>query len=135
MEKNALCRVAAAAVDYKVGVKTILDWLGNGAHPVMQIQAVHRAAVCCKCPMNQPVRWYEFLKLGVFKAIILQERVRTGALLTTRHDKNLGTCSACKCYLKLKVWVRLKHITDNQTEETKSKLHPGCWVLKESDNE
>jgi len=116
-------------------VLTLLEWLGNGAKPVMQIQAVNRAAVCTKCPMNQPTRWWEFIKSGVAKTIAAQERVRHGAKLVTRHDRNLGTCSACGCLLKLKVWVRLRHITDNLTDEAKSKLHPDCWVIKESDNE
>ena len=135
MEKNALYRVADSAVKAKVGVKTLLEWLGAGGTPVMQIQAVNRASVCAKCPLNEPVRWFQFLKNSIARTIIAHERVRHGAQMVTRHDQKLGVCSACGCYLKLKVWVKLHHIADNLDPKTKSKLHPGCWVLKESDNE
>lgn len=130
--QGVLARLAESAAAHKIGAETLLDWLGHGAIPVETELAYRRALICANCRLNEKIKWYEFIKTGVAKAIIMQERLRNGAGLSTIYDEKLGSCRACKCYLKLKVWVPLSHIEDNLDRAQVKKLDPDCWVLTES---
>ena len=109
----------------------MLDWLGEGGIPVDREKAYNRALICSNCKLNEKIRWYEFIKAGVAKAIIIQERVRVGADLHTIYDRKLGSCRACRCYLKLKVWVPLETIEENLDPAQVKKLDPDCWIKTE----
>lgn len=130
-QPNVLARLAAVVKSSKQGVDTLLDWLGNGGEPVDFRDAHRRARICKECPLNRKTRWWEFVKIGVAKFIRQQESIRLGADMVTIFDDRLGTCKACKCYLKLKVWVPISHIMDNLDPAQFNKLDPNCWVRKE----
>lgn len=129
--QRSLAKLAEAVRSSKQGLDTLADWLGDGGKPVAFELAHTRASVCARCPLNEKTRWFEFIKMGVSKFISAQERLRTGAHLITIYDPKLGTCKACKCYLKLKVWVPLDKIVDNLLPAQMDELDPKCWVRKE----
>lgn len=108
------------------GVAILNDWLGEGGSPVDHDRAERRANTCAGCPNNRPVT--KRIENTVAEAIRKQEEVRHSVELRTSHDSNLHNCQACGCYLKLKVWVPLKHIPDES-----DKFPPFCWIRTERD--
>lgn len=112
------------------GVAVLLEWLGNGAKPVDVALAESRAATCADCPKNDGGDFTRYFTEPIANKIRTQLEIRGDLQLRTPHDEQLTVCSACSCPLKLKVWVPMQHIMANQSEDTKTKLDPRCWILK-----
>jgi len=136
MENQKLHAKLAEAVKRNAkGVEILRDWLGSGGVPVDRKQAELRSLYCVPCPMNERISWRSVFKVSVAKAIIQQERIRTGAEMVLTLDKELGICSACGCYLRLKLWTPLKHILDHTSSDDLGELDEKCWILKELKHE
>lgn len=123
---------AASVGKVYAGARTIIDWLGSGGKPVAQTLADARSATCATCPNNKPAHWMEWATGKLAASIKAELEAKNQMRLATPHDGAIHTCSACLCWLPLKVWAPLDVILKYQSEETKTKLHPSCWILSES---
>lgn len=130
--RHAWPSVVGGAKHVAAGVGVLLDWLGNGAIPVPNDIAQHRAEICATCPKNQPGDIFAIFTRPIAEKIRLQLAMRRDLNLSTAHDATLQICSACHCPLQLKVHVPASHIQDHQTAEVTSALDARCWILKES---
>jgi len=124
--KNAVGGVKRVAA----GVKTLLDWLGSGAHPVDRSVAEQRAVICVACPQNGHGDWTSYFTKPAAEEIRQQLEIRNSLKLETPSDVILGVCRACSCPLKLKVWTPMNHILANTEDEVRNKLDKDCWILK-----
>lgn len=117
------------------GGHILVEWLGAGAIPVSAAQAQHRAD-CCRagnagatCPHNHIGRW-SFTAVAA-RAILAYARAKNALGLRVEGERELGTCTICKCKLRLKVQVPFHHIYDHTTDETFAKFPPWCWLAEE----
>jgi hypothetical protein len=122
LEVNLLARAQSLAG----GVATLTAWLGSGGETVEISVAQKRTDICLACPLNAPG---SALVESVARAIKAQVELRNSMGLRTRGIKSLRTCSACECYLPLKVFVPMNRILPDEAE--RQKLHPSCWLLNE----
>lgn len=111
------------------GVRAIALWLGDGLKPVAQPLAEGRAATCAICPLNGSVSFTEEVMAQIREWVA----IKNDLALKTPYDANLGTCTACLCDLKTKVWVPLNIVLKVTTPEVREKLHPACWIKLESE--
>ncbi len=112
-----------------VGAVALSEWLGDGGHPVEPRVAAVRSKRCKRCPKNATTGW------GLTKVVADKIKEHTAYKhkleLSTEDDLKLGTCIACGCHLKLKVWVPLPYILKHQTKEVESRLWEECWIKNE----
>jgi hypothetical protein len=117
------------------GGKILIEWLGAGAVPVPEAQAQSRADCCrygaqgAKCPHNHIGRW-GFTETAA-RAILAYARAKNALGLRVQGERELGTCTLCKCKLRLKVQVPFHHIYDHTTDETFAKFPMWCWLHRE----
>lgn len=123
---------AGVVKNVKAGVKTLLDWLGHGGRPVDKALAETRASICAGCPKNGKGGFEHYFTVPASQAIKLQLEIKNDLKLTTSYDDRLNVCEACLCPTRLKIWCPMEHILKEMSEETKTKLDPRCWILKES---
>ena len=121
----------AVAASLTSGALVLMDWLGADGKPVSNELAEHRASVCDKCPLNAKGDWSAWFTIPAAAVIQKQIERRNEIKLATPFDDGLGVCEACACPLKLKVHAPIKHITDRMSQEVRTKLHAGCWILQE----
>lgn len=135
------------------GIGLVRDWLGEGLEPVSQEIADKRAWTCGVrengkgCPKNSasiacqearaakgetgnPLDWFQRVEANMANAARTIMDVMLDLKLSTPHDSKLGSCLACDCELKTKVWPPLKHIIENTSAEVMADLDPGCWITK-----
>lgn len=129
--RNLAARVAAQGGRLGSGISVLADWLGDGANTVPPEQANTRAAICAKCPQNQPGDWTTWFSSPAASFIKTQLAHRNQMKLTTPDDDKISMCQACGCQLHLAVHVPLAHKLARMSPEVKAKLDPGCWVLSE----
>lgn len=122
--------VARGVAAVRVGATTLASWFGEGGRPVSKEEGERRAAICAVCPKNGKGDWTRWFTEAASNLIRRQIEFGQSLNLTTSVDPQLNVCEACSCPIKLKVWVDLKHILANTTEETKAKLDPSCWITK-----
>lgn len=131
---------AAVAVAKKTaaGVKVILNWLGEGLRPVEQALAEKRASRCIECPQNTEPNFLERFETAAAEEIKKLSEIKNDMQLRTPHDAQLHMCAVCQCVMRLKVWVPIKHISNETKTETLNKLSAvktksgqGCWVPEE----
>lgn len=108
------------------GARILADWVGKGREPVERKLAQARADVCAVCPHNKPGGKVE---AAIAETILEQEglRAQIGAALT--NEGRLKSCDRCGCYLKLKVWVPMRHL------RPRSRLRDfpeHCWMRTEN---
>jgi hypothetical protein len=123
---------AAGVKRVAAGAATLLEWLGAGGQPVPGEQSDSRAGVCATCPQNQAGDWTTLFTAAAAAAIQKQLDSRRELKLATPHDDQLKVCAACSCPLELKVHVPIKHISARMSAETRARLDPRCWILKET---
>lgn len=129
-------RVVEVAADIKraaQGTAVVLDWLGSGGNPVAQELAEQRAAICVACPKNQPGAWFTEAPAELIRSSVKAWQSLKGSAFefeTSQGDK-LKTCEACKCLMKLKVFVDSKHILGHTKPDVFNDLDPRCWILAE----
>ena len=106
--------------------RILTEWIGSGGDPVSREVASARADTCATCPHNQPGA---VLESGLAEAIREQDGLRRGHKLTLANEGNLRSCNICGCYLKLKVWVPMRHLAPR----TKMDDFPAtCWLPVEA---
>lgn len=116
----------------KTGVKTLADWVGDGANPVSPSIAQARTDTCLVCPRNKAGNWMARLAAGIATAIKEQVAVKADMGLKVENEEKLLTCAACNCFLPLKVWVPIETIKGDMSESQMGRLHKDCWILKEA---
>jgi len=110
------------------GTAVVLDWLTSGGAPVAQELANKRAAICVGCPKNVEGSWFLKTAAEVIKSTL---EARKDLTLATPSDAALKSCDACKCLLKLKVFVDSKYILGHTKPDVFNALDPRCWILSE----
>ena len=123
---------AGAAKNIAAGISLLLDWVGPSAKAVPNELAEKRASVCATCPLNGQGGLLEYFTSAAAEKIRTQLAIRADLQLKTSLDPQLGTCTACSCWLPLKCHVPIEFILAHTSDEVKSKLDPRCWVLAES---
>jgi hypothetical protein len=113
------------------GVRAIAEWLGGGLRPVEKLKAENRGGTCATCPLNQLGNFWQKLDAAAAKQIKDLVEAKNDMQLATPIDDKLHSCTACDCWVPLKIWVPLKHVMNNTSREVRSKLDPGCWILHE----
>lgn len=113
------------------GVGAWLQWVGPSGRVADHSLAEARAEICSTCPQNVPGGLLAFFSIPASELIKEQLEIKTQMQLTTRHDQKLNVCKACLCPLHLKVWAELSFALENLKPESKEKLDPRCWMLKE----
>ena len=101
----------------------LLDWLGDGAKPVLSEEAERRSKICLNCPNNRR-------GFGVVESSAAIIKKKLG--LKNKMEAGLDSCLGCGCYLPLKVWVPYEHIKAWQrTPELEAcrKANPNCWQI------
>lgn len=105
-------------------IRTLAAWLGDGGTPVGASLALVRAETCASCPHNRDAKTVE---RTIGKLIRDSEKVRLSIGASLPGESALKTCEVCGCYLPLKIWVPLKHLSQTQTVV----MPANCWVTKE----
>jgi len=133
-QKKTLWQSVAGGVKRVVaGAQTLLiDWLGENKLPVARELAEARALVCSDCPGNDGGDLKSYFTEPVSNQIRHLLAIKHDLNLTTPYDDKLTVCSRCDCPLKLKVWSPMDVIVKRMSPETRQRLEPRCWVLKES---
>jgi len=122
-----MSHVAGAAADIKTaaqGTAVVMDWLSSGAPAVDQKLAEKRAAICIECPKNVPGSWYTVGPAELIRSTLSMRKDK----LETPMDDKLLSCDVCKCLMRLKVWVPLKHIVEQTKPETMKRFPDHCWI-------
>lgn len=128
----------ARARGVAAGVRTLVNWLDDGAPTVAQELANARAAVCTggaagePCPMNnREAGWLEkYFTVPAQNAIKSKVEQKRAMKLETPMDDRMGVCTACDCPLSLKVWLPLDHILSKMPKESYDALHENCWIKR-----
>lgn len=128
---GALAAAAGHLKNSGLGMKLMIQWLGEGLKPVPIEIAEKRAAICAECPVNKDGNLIQRMDAIAAKQFKMLLQARSDLSLKTKYDDKLKTCTACDCYLPLKIFSPLEHIKANLSEDSKSKLDPRCWVLHE----
>jgi hypothetical protein len=114
------------------GAKVLVKWLASGAEAVPQELANARANVCATCPLNKSGDFTEFFTVPVSHAIRAALNMRKSWKLETPYDAQLNVCEACLCPVALKVHLPINRIMADLPEDNFKRLHPLCWIQKES---
>lgn len=112
------------------GARTLGRWLGEGHHPVSPEDANARATVCEACPLNQPGDWFDRVTGAVADFVREEITAKSAMNLRVNNEDKLGTCQACGCNLRLKVWVPLSTITGRTPPEEFDELSETCWIRR-----
>lgn len=124
--------VVASVKKTAAGIKVISDWLGSGLRPVDQSLAEKRASVCAVCPLNVDPNWIQKMDALAAKEFKTLLEIKNDMKLQTPIDSQIKSCSACDCWLPLKVFTKLEHIVNNTSENVWKDLHEKCWIREES---
>lgn len=114
------------------GGEVLVEFVDSKEQAVRPELAAARAAVCAKCPMNGRGDFLRFFTVPVAAALRKQLERKSDWKLETPHDNELGVCNACDCPMKLKVWIPVKRIREVLKPEIQARLHPDCWIPKET---
>lgn len=129
--RAALGRPLRSAARAVAGARVLVDWLGNGGHPVGIALAQTRADVCRKCPQNKEGHSWLKLTADTVRAIAEQLQAKAGLKLRVEHEEELHTCAVCGCVASLKVHVPLATILAHTDDETLNAFPAACWIPTE----
>jgi ADP-heptose:LPS heptosyltransferase len=104
----------------------LTDWLGKRGETAPKELAQARADVCKACPFNQHGGR---LEAAVAATILEQETVRSKIGAEVDGENRLKTCQKCGCYLKLKVWVPMRHL---KPRSRIADFPAHCWMQTEN---
>jgi hypothetical protein len=115
--------------DVETASKTFLDWATQGRPTVDQDEAERRAKICANCYMNKRAD-------GCGQSCRALIRALAGLFLNrkTSVDDQLQTCSACKCYLRAKIYFPLDIIEEHEQPDIQMLLPDFCWLKQGGDN-
>ncbi len=117
--------VVAAAVS---GLAVYRELFSNQSVPVARDEAERRAEVCVKCPLNRVGSLRDWFIETTAKGITDLFGIMKDLDLTTSVDAKLGTCVACRCPTRAKVFVSMDTINRHMKPEVRAKLDPSCWI-------
>jgi len=125
---QSVAAAVAAVKKLAAGGALLLEWEVSGEAPVPNEIATQRASICAECPKNQKgdfTRWFT----KPVSELVKKKMQRVHAMnLKTVHDDKLGTCVACECPLKLKVFCGIDLIHKHLKPEAKAELWEKCWI-------
>lgn len=123
------------------GLNALRDWLGDNGDPVHPMVAEFRAQRCMSgndgqpCPLNKGQGWIETAKGAVADWIRKELELKNHMELSVTTESHLHVCTACGCYLPLKVWVPQHHVRAHTTKEHLKQMPSYCWVKCDLQNE
>ncbi len=120
---------AVRAGNTAAGAALLTEWLGDGMKPVETSEAERRAQICVKCPLNSLGDFWTRIQASAASRLKQLAEMKNGMNLKTTVDDKLFSCQGCDCWQPLKTWVPIHHILAHTSDETKTKLDPGCWIL------
>ncbi len=120
--------VAVAASKAMTGAAIWKDMFSNGK-PVAKELAEERASICAGCPENKRGGFKEWFTETLARGLNELVGLMNSQQLTTSKDDELGTCAACLCPMKCKVWVPLEIIKSHMPPADIAKLDRRCWIL------
>jgi hypothetical protein len=100
--------------------------------PVSKDEAERRAAICTGCPQNKPGGFKEWFVGSVAKGLTELLAIMRDLDLTTSRDNELGTCAACHCPMRAKVFADLTVIRKHMRPEETAALDKRCWILPDN---
>lgn len=124
--------LAAAALVSKLnaGKGLLIEWEEQGFQSVTPEAAAARAKVCVDCPKNNPGHFTKWFTVPVVNHFMKLAGKMNERKLTTSDDEKLGTCEACLCPMRGKVWVPMDLIKKHTPDGVEQQLDPRCWLLK-----
>jgi hypothetical protein len=120
---QAVARAAARLRQTAQGARILAEWLGDGGKPVDRQLAQDRIDTCNRCIHNKPTDARSINK-AVAEAILEQEQARNDLAMFLYGEGLAGTCEVCGCYLKLKAWVPLNYLGNQEMPDN-------CWISRE----
>ncbi len=117
--------VVAAAVS---GLAVYRELFSNQSVPVAREEAERRASVCVVCPQNRVGSLRDWFIETTAKGITDLFGIMKDLDLTTSVDAKLGTCVACRCPTRAKVFVGMDTINRHMKPEVRAKLDASCWI-------
>lgn len=121
----AVAGVKAAAS----GAALLLEWEESGQPPIREDVAHRRASICAECPVNGLGDYTRWFTVPISEMVRKRIQRLHAMKLSTPYDDRLGTCEACLCPLKLKVWTPMDLVQKHLRPEAKEKLWKSCWIL------
>ena len=109
--------------------RTVARHILGGRLTVSSEKAEARAATCISCPNNKVIEGCRPCTMPAFTKAL--EFIIGGK--STSKDGDLKSCSLCKCHLRAKVWVQLKHLKADLKHNELSYYPDHCWLKTESD--
>lgn len=130
-------RVVAAAADIKTaaqGMAVVLDWFQAGGDPEPQELGERRAEICVNCVKNVKGAWYTVAPAELLAATIKGWQALKGSTFNfeTKQGDKLKSCDVCKCLMRVKCFVPLKHILEKTKPEIMAAFPKNCWIVQES---
>lgn len=116
------------------GALILTEWLGANGQPVHTPIAERRAALCRKCPLNLPGRWWESAQDKIAEAIKLHLEVKNAVGLHVQKEEETGMCRQCGCAIRLKVWCPITHIKNHTGYKQLAQYPSHCWIKNEITN-
>lgn len=107
------------------GAESLSRWMAGGAAMVDKKEAERRAEICTRCYYNVPMSGCSICQ-GVVEKL-------AGKLPSTRSDRYLQSCAACKCSLRMKVHFPLE-ILDKENPGVQELYPQHCWLRKGGPN-
>ena len=117
---NSVILVQLDWKDVMQAAGTFKDWLLQGRPLVDQEEAERRALICSRCYLN-----VQITGCGSCQSIV----EAMAGTLSTKHDRFIRSCAACKCNLKAKVHFPLE--TLDKHNPGVQQLYPDhCWLKR-----
>lgn len=118
------------------GSRILLGWIGSGGVPVSRQKAQGRAFVCefgdgTGCPMNCEANWWDRIKDSIASFIKDAIALKSSLGMDLVNENRVHMCRACKCCIRLKVWVPIENIKSGVTEDQMKTFPTFCWIRKE----
>ena len=96
--------------------------------PVAKEVAEARAAICVECPMNRVGNLRDWFAAHISNGIMELYAMLKEQSLTTTRDNELGTCSACLCPLRAKIFIDAATLKRHTKPSVIAELDPHCWI-------
>lgn len=106
--------------DIMKGAQSLSRWFISGMDSVDQSEAERRATICTRCYLNVGLS-------GCSACAEVVDKLRGS--LSTKQDRYLQTCGACRCDLKLKVHFPIE-ILDKENPGVQQLYPSHCWLKK-----
>ena len=117
---NSVVLATLEGKDIMHAASTFGSWVLNGMPLVEQEEADRRALVCSRCYLNVSISG-----CGVCQAVV----DKLAGSLTSKHDRFIRKCAACKCNLRAKVHFPLE-VLDKENPGVQELYPEHCWLKR-----